>query len=202
MQILPERRQPNDQTHPRGRLPPGQPLLRPGPGPGRPAAAGTAGAPLPPGPACPGAGGRPGAPLRRPAGRAADLPGDRPGPGPDPGGDSMPGAHCPGQPRPLYGQVPVCRPGLAGQRPYFFHRGPAVCGISGAQVRGLGERLHLPPPGGRPPGGLPGPGTGGVDQAGGSPWGGGGQGGLRPHLQSLHRRKRPGLSGPGPHPPI
>ena len=86
-------------------------------------------------------------PLRRPAGRAADLPGDRPGPGPDPGGGSVPGAHFPGQPRPLYGQVPVCRPGLAGQRPYFFHRNSAECGISGAQVRGLGGAPSPPPTG-------------------------------------------------------
>ena len=92
--------------------------------------------------------------------------GDRPGPA-QTLGRSPAGAHCPGQPRPLYGQVPVRRPGLAGQRPHFFHRGPAVCGnFRRSSVRSGGT--PSPPPTGRTtPWRASGPGAGGVDQTGG-----------------------------------
>ena len=179
MQILPERRQPNDQTHSRGRLPPGQPLLRPGPGPGRPAAAGAAGAPRPPGPACPGAGGRPGAPLRRPAGRAADLPGDRPGPwGRFHARCSLPRATTtPIRPSP-------CMPPWTGRTTsiFFPQRPRSMWNFRRSSARSGGA--PSPPPTGRT-----------------TPWRGG-QGGLRPHLQGVHRWKRTGLPGPGTHPPV
>lgn len=173
--------------------------FRPKPGCGRPAAGRAAGAAGPADRSGPGAGGRPGAPLRGPAGRGPGVPGDRPGPGPGPGRDSLPRIPGPGQPRLVRSPVPLCRAGVAGERPPV-HRPGAGGGAAaelGCTVWGAAfcaPRQSASPCGAfMPRGGGP---------AGRPPRGGGRPGGLRPHLGGGHRRQRAGLPGPGPCPPV
>lgn len=117
-------------------------------------------------------------------------------PWPGPWERSLPRIPGPGQPRLVRSPVPLCRAGVAGERPPVHRPGAGGGAAAGAGLYGVGSGLLRPPAERLPLRGFHAPAEGvqlavlhGEVAA---------PGGLRPHLGGGHRRQRAGLPGPGP----